>query len=116
MKKTRKNKEKTTNPKSKIPFKKDYIIQKPHTLFIKEVTMAKKGQITIPKAIRDEDGLKENDVFTVTHTYGGDIVFTVKKQKKDPVDNIIEMLRKGPRINANEAWQEILKERKKEHR
>lgn len=82
---------------------------------VKEVCMAKKGQITIPKAIRDEDGMQEGDLFTVTHTPTGDIVFKVKKQQ-DPVDHLIKFLKSMPPIDADKAWQEILKERRKEHR
>ena len=47
-----------------------------HELFKEKVKLGKKGQITIPKCIRDEDNLKEDDVFIVQHMPGGDIILS----------------------------------------
>ncbi len=91
----------------------DYQIPKTHTLFVKEVCMAKKGQITIPKAIRDEDGLKENDTFIVTHTYNGDIVFKVK-EKQAAEDLMFKAIHQAPKFDWRKAWQEIREERNRD--
>jgi|GEM_PF-1716595 len=106
MKKIRKN-------NRKIRINKDYDIPKVHNLFVKEVCMAKKGQITIPKAIRDKDGLKENDVFTLTHSYDGTIIFKIKKQKA-PEDLMFAAIRQAPKFDWRKAWQEIRKERNRD--
>lgn len=85
-----------------------------HQFMTTEVKLGKKGQITIPKVIRDEDNLQEDDVFTVTHMPGGDIILSQQKVEKDPIDRLLEFLETQPRINAREAWEEIKEERKRE--
>lgn len=78
-----------------------------------KVKLGNKGQITIPKKIRDQDMLRESDVFIVTHTFSGDIV--LKKQKiKTPEDLIFESIQKASKFNWREAWKEVVKERSKE--
>ncbi len=75
--------------------------------------MAKRGQITIPKPIRDEDGLREDDFFIMTHLPGGDIL--LRKQKlKQPEDVMLEAIMKAPSFDADKAWQEIKAERRRE--
>lgn len=85
-----------------------------HKFMTTEVKLGKKGQITIPKVIRDEDGFQENDVFSVMHTAGGDIILTKREGEKDPIDRLLEFLEKQPKINAREIWKEIKEERKRE--
>ena len=80
-----------------------------------KVKLGKKGQITIPKKIRDEDGLAEDDVFLLTHTNGGDIILR-KKNVRTPEDLMLEAIRTAPKFNWREDWEEVLAERKKEHR
>lgn len=78
-----------------------------------KVKLGNKGQITIPKKIRDQDMLRESDTFIVTHTFSGDIV--LKKQKiKTPEDLIFESIQKASKFNWREAWKEVVKERSKE--
>lgn len=85
-----------------------------HQFMTDKVFLGKKGQITIPKKIRDEDGLKEDDAFIVTHMPGGDIILSRQEAEKDPIDRLLEFLETQPRINAREAWEEIKEERKRE--
>lgn len=82
-----------------------------HQFFFEKVKLGKKGQVTIPKNIRDEDQLKEDDVFIIQHAPGGEIILT-KQTTKAPEDLMLEAIMRSPRINAKEAWKEIRKERK----
>ena len=78
-----------------------------------KVKLGRKGQITIPKKIREKDRLKEEDVFIVTHMPGGDIILR-KQSKKDPEDVILEALSKAPSFDWQKAWKEVVNERKRE--
>ncbi len=82
-----------------------------HESFIEKVKLGKKGQVTIPKKIREEDSLKENDVFVVQHTMGGNIILT-KQTTKTPEDLMLDAIMRAPKINAKGAWEEIKRERK----
>ena len=82
-----------------------------HQYFNETVKLGKKGQITIPKKIRDEDNLKENDSFTVSHMPGGDIIL-IKKTAKTPEDLMIEVIMRAPPFDAKAAWEEVKKERR----
>ena len=84
-----------------------------HALITEKVRLAKKGQITIPKSIRDEDGLLEDDLFIVTHLPGGDLVLR-KQQEKQPEDLMLEAIMKVPSFDAKEAWEEVKSERRRE--
>ncbi len=84
-----------------------------HETFKEKVKLGKKGQITIPKNIRDEDNLKENDIFIVQHMPGGDIVLSKQIYViKTPEDLMLEVIMRSPTINAIEAWEEVKRERK----
>lgn len=78
-----------------------------------KVKLGKKGQITIPKWIRDEDSFQEDDVFIVTHTPGGDTILR-KQTTKTPEDIMLEVIEKMPRFNWREAWKEVEAERARE--
>ena len=84
-----------------------------HLFMTDKVKIAKKGQITIPKRIREEDGLKESDILVVTHLPGGEIVLR-KHIRQDPVDMMLEAIRTSPSINAAAAWEEVKAERRRE--
>ena len=86
-----------------------------HEFFTDTIRMGKKGQITIPKIIRDEDELNENDVLIVTHMSGGDIVLRKKKVQK-PEDRMLKIIRSIPPFDWRQAWKEVEEERKMEHR
>ena len=85
-----------------------------HKFYTDEVKIGKKGQITIPKKIREEDNLDEDDVFVVTHMPSGDILLK-KKVQNIPKDWLEKILKKVPAtFNSKEAWKEVLEERKRE--
>jgi len=84
-----------------------------HAFTMGEVKIAKKGQITIPKHIRDEDKLEENDILMVTHLPGGEILLQ-KQVHRDPVDMILEALRASPHIDVGAVWEEVKAERRRE--
>ena len=84
-----------------------------HTFMTDKVRLGKKGQITIPKKIRDEDKLKEHDTFIVKHMPSGSII--LEKQKiRAPEDLMLEAIARAPKFNADEAWEEVKAERKRE--
>ncbi len=85
----------------------------PHTVMIEKVKLAKKGQITIPKAIRDEDHLVENDILIVTHLPGGEILLR-KQCLKFPEDLMLEAIAQTPLFDAHAAWKEVKEERRRE--
>ena len=84
-----------------------------HSFFSDRVKMGKKGQITIPKRIRDEDGIKEDDTFIVTHTPGGDIIMS-RQKVSSPEDAILEAVQRMPSFDWRGAWSEVQNERKRE--
>lgn len=84
-----------------------------HNFITDKVKLGKKGQITIPKKIRDEDGLQENDTFIVKHMPSGTIMLE-KQQNKDPYEMIFKAMAMAPKFNADKAWQEVKEERKRE--
>ncbi len=86
-----------------------------HDFFTDKVKLGKKGQITIPKKIRDDDELKENDVFIVVHRPGGEIVLQ-KKKIISPEDRMLEVIRSIPPFDWRQAWKEVVEERKSERR
>jgi len=88
-------------------------MEQAHAFYTDKVKLGKKGQVTIPKKIRDEDKLKENDVFIVVHIPGGDIILR-KRQIKAPEDMMLEAIRRAPKFDAEAAWREVLEERKRE--
>jgi AbrB family looped-hinge helix DNA binding protein len=55
------------------------------------VRMSEKGQIVVPKGIRDQHGFGNGSAFTVLETRGGSIVFRPVKTspKKDLVDHLL---------------------------
>ncbi len=86
-----------------------------HTFFVDKVRIGKKGQITIPKLIRDEDGLAESDVLVLTHTPGGDILLR-KANIKTPEDTMLDAISKAPKFDWRRAWAEVEEERRQSER
>lgn len=84
-----------------------------HYFFTDTIKIGKKGQITIPKKIRDEDKLKEADIFTVIHCPGGEIILQ-KQKTKTPEDMMIEAIQRAPKFDWRAAWEEIKAERRRE--
>ena len=75
-----------------------------------QAKLGKKGQLTIPKKIRERARLRENDVFQITQTPGGDIVIR-KQPARAPEDQLLAFISKIPPFDLKKALQEIRKER-----
>lgn len=86
-----------------------------HNLWSDTVRMGKRGQITIPKKIRDEDCIEEDDTFIVTHSPGGDILLR-KTTIKSPEDTMVDIIRSLPKLDWRKMWTEVEHERSLEHR
>ncbi|MBI4451584.1 AbrB/MazE/SpoVT family DNA-binding domain-containing protein [Candidatus Woesearchaeota archaeon] len=84
-----------------------------HEFIVEKARLGSKGQITIPKKIRDEDGLKEDDLFIVQHTPGGLIVLR-KRRVQTPEDLMLDAIRRMPPFDARAAWKEVKEERRRE--
>ncbi len=77
------------------------------------IKLGKKGQLTLPKKLRDFDKLEENDEFIVQRMPGGDITL-VKRTMKTPEDMILEAIERLQPFDATGAWEEVLADRRKE--
>ncbi len=88
-------------------------MEQAYRFFTDTVRLGKKGQITLPKKIRDESHLSENDLFIVTHMPSGDIILR-KKNIRTPEDAMLALLQKVPSFDAKQAWKEIREERRRE--
>jgi AbrB family looped-hinge helix DNA binding protein len=84
-----------------------------HAFMSGRIRIGKKGQVTLPKKIRDEDGLEEDDVLIVTHTPGGDIILR-KQHVQAPEDLMLDAIRKAPPFDWRAAWREVREERRRE--
>ncbi|MBI5226504.1 AbrB/MazE/SpoVT family DNA-binding domain-containing protein [Candidatus Micrarchaeota archaeon] len=54
-------------------------------MFTDIVKLGKKGQITLPKEIREDEGYREGDEFKLTHMPGGDVLLQ-KRNGQSPLD------------------------------
>ena len=77
------------------------------------IRLGRKGQVTIPKKIRDMGHLKEDDQLIVTNMPGGDIILR-KKIIENPIDRALEIISNAPHFDWRKAWKEVLEERKRE--
>jgi len=82
-------------------------------MFTDVVKMGKKGQITLPKEIRDDEDYQEGDEFFLTHMPGGDVTLH-KKTIGTPEDRLLELIKTLPKINWRKAWKEVEEERSHE--
>ncbi len=73
----------------------------------------KKGQITIPKKIRDNLHFEEGDVITFTELPGGDVILK-RIEIKTSEDILMKILEKIPKFNSEKAWKEVEADRAKE--
>ena len=69
--------------------------------------MGKKGQVIIPKKMRDEDGLEEDDKFVVTHMPGGDIILR-PVNIETPEEKMMRVIARVPKFDARKAWEEVV--------
>lgn len=83
------------------------------TILAKRVRLGRKGQITIPKKIREGKGWEEDDDFVISEMADGGILIKKKTEKK-PEDIMLEIIRSLPPFDWRKAWKEVEEERKKE--
>ncbi len=88
---------------------------KPFQSFASVVKLGKKGQLTLPKKLRDFYQLEEDDEFNLERLPSGDIKLA-KRTVKSPEDKILEAIAmmQGPPIDVDAAWEAVLAERLKE--
>ncbi len=87
-----------------------------HQAIQQKVTLGKKGQLTIPKIIRDQAHLHEDDTFMLSQTPGGDIIIRKIKDVEAPEEKLLQLLEKLPKFDFKKAWAEVVEERRNSHR
>ena len=80
---------------------------------VQKLRIAKRGQITIPKKMRDRQHLRDNDVLLLMQLPSGDIVLR-KEEIQKPEDMILRALQKAPAFDSKTAWKEVKAERAQE--
>ncbi|MBI2575771.1 AbrB/MazE/SpoVT family DNA-binding domain-containing protein [Candidatus Woesearchaeota archaeon] len=84
------------------------------SLIIETLKVGKKGQITIPKIIRDEDGLMENGRLKLTHMPNGEMFLNRIEGGMTPEDKMLEILDRIPKFDWRKVWKEMEEERARE--
>ena len=74
----------------------------------KYVKVGERGQIAIPKEIREKEGIEPKNIVRILDV-GGEIMIRVQKRKKSPEDRILEILQKAKL--GDKDWVQIRKER-----
>ena len=74
----------------------------------KYVRIGERGQIAIPKEIRDMEGIEPKQIVKIVDICG-DIIIRPQKRKKAPEDRVLEILQKAKLDDKD--WIKILKER-----
>lgn len=88
-------------------------MERAHLFLVDKIKLGKKGQITLPKKIREEDKFEEGDMLSVIHMPSGDIILR-KQMVNAPEDLMLEAIRKAPLFDWRAAWEEVREERKRE--
>ena len=74
----------------------------------KYVKVGERGQIAIPKEIRDKEGIEPKHLVRILNI-DGEIIIRIQKGKKSHEDRILEILQKSKL--GDKDWEEIKKER-----
>ena len=74
----------------------------------KYVKVGERGQIAIPKEIREREGIEPKQIVRIVNV-GGEIIIKPQKRKRAPEDKILEILQKAKL--SGKDWKEIRKER-----
>ena len=74
----------------------------------KYVKVGERGQIAIPKEMREKEGIEPKNIVRILDI-GGEIIIRTQKRKKSPEDRILEILQKAKL--GDKDWMEIRKER-----
>ncbi len=81
--------------------------------FTANIRIGKKGQVTLPKKLRETEELHEADILIVTRTANGELL--MKKQRhRDGLDTMLDAIQRAPQFDFKKAWQEVLEERRKD--
>ena len=81
-----------------------------HEKFVK---VGEKGQITIPKQVREDWHIKKGDSAKVVVMPSG--MITIKfLREKSPEDRLLEVIEKAPKIDFKKAWKQVERERDRE--
>jgi len=75
----------------------------------KTVRVGERGQIVIPKRIRNIEGIKPKSVLRITDYGTGNMVISKMKETKSPEEKFFDIL-KSIKLPKN-AWERIQKER-----
>ncbi len=82
-------------------------------IICKNVKMGERGQIVIPKEIREKEKLVPNQILRIIHTEG-EMTIRMPSLNGTPEDRILNALRKA-KLNKKD-WEEIQKDRQDKHR
>ena len=74
----------------------------------KYVKVGERGQIAIPKEMRDKEGIEPKNIVKVLDI-SGEIIIRTQKSKKSHEDRILEILQKSKL--GDKDWEEIKKDR-----
>lgn len=74
----------------------------------KYVKVGERGQIAIPKEIREKEGIEAKQVVRIVNV-GGEIIIKPQRRKTSPEDRILEILQKSKL--SDKDWKEIREER-----
>lgn len=77
-------------------------------LIEKYVKVGERGQIAIPKEIRDREGIVPRQLVKIIDL-GGEIIIRHHRREKEPEDRILEILQKA-KLSSRD-WEEIRTER-----
>lgn len=78
-------------------------------LIEKYVKVGERGQIAIPKEMRDREGIVPLQLVKIIDL-GGDIIIRHLRREKEPEDRILEILQKAKL--SHKDWEEVRRERK----
>ncbi|MBI5072489.1 AbrB/MazE/SpoVT family DNA-binding domain-containing protein [Candidatus Woesearchaeota archaeon] len=80
---------------------------------VQKLKIAKRGQITLPKKMRERQHLRDNDILLLMQLPSGDIVLR-KEEIQKPEDMILQAIQKAPPFDTKAAWKEVKAERARE--
>ncbi len=80
---------------------------------VQKLKLAKRGQITLPKKMRERQQLRDNDVLIIMQLPSGDIVLR-KEEIQKPEDRILAAIEKAPVFDNKAVWKEVKAERARE--
>ena len=70
-----------------------------------------RGQIVIPKSMRDSSGIRPNQILRIKSLPGA-IVIEKPSQVKSPEERILEVFTKSKAKFTKSDWEEVIKERR----